>query len=145
MSRQYLTFVLGAETYGVDILAVQEIKGAAAITPIPNTPPFVRGVMNLRGAILPVVDLRSKFGMPPASEDVFTVIVVMTVGTRTIGVLVDAVSDVLGIPAAAVQPPPDFGANDAIRCVSGVAMAGDRMVLVLDIERVLATEALVPA
>src|SRR5581483_10415500 len=91
---QFLTFTLGGESYGVEILAVQEIKGGAAITPIPNAPRHVRGVMNLRGTIIPVVDLRTRLGMPAPEDDRVTVIVVVRVGARTQGLIVDAVSDV---------------------------------------------------
>src|SRR5438105_13877699 len=105
--NQYLTFALGDEEYGVEILKVQEIRGYAPITPIPNTPPHIKGVMNLRGAIIPVVDLRRKLAMPATECSPFTVIIVVTVGTRVMGVIVDAVSDVLDIPPMDIQPTPD--------------------------------------
>ena len=95
---QYLTFRLGHEEYGVEILKVQEIKGYSAITPIPSAPAFLKGVMNLRGTIVPVVDLRSRFGMAAADYTPFTVIIVVTVGSRVMGLVVDAVSDVLAGP-----------------------------------------------
>lgn len=135
--RQYLTFTLGAEEYGVEILRVQEIKGYSAVTPIPNTPAYVKGVMNLRGAIVPIVDLRAKLAMAEAVYNQFTVIIVVRVGVRTFGVVVDAVSDVLDIPATDVQPTPDFGAQVDAPFISGVARTGDRLVILLDIERVL--------
>jgi purine-binding chemotaxis protein CheW len=135
--RQYLTFTLGAEEYGVEILKVQEIKGYSAVTPIPNTPPYVKGVMNLRGAIVPIVDLRAKLAMAEAVYNQFTVIIVVRVGPKTFGVIVDAVSDVLDIPASDVQPTPDFGGQVDARFVSGVAKTGERLVILLDIERVL--------
>lgn len=138
--RQYLTFTLGQEEYGIEILKVQEIKGYSAITPVPNTPVHVRGVMNLRGTIIPVVDLRAKLGMAEASCTPFTVIVVVKVGPKTMGLVVDAVSDVLNIPTADIQETPDFGAEVDARFISGMAKAGDRLVVLLDIERVLAGE-----
>jgi purine-binding chemotaxis protein CheW len=138
--RQYLTFSLGREEYGVDILKVQEIKGYSAITPIPNTPPYVRGVMNLRGTIIPVVDLRSKLGMAAAEYTPFTVIVVVKVGSKTMGLVVDAVSDVLSIPGASLQPTPDFGAQVDAAFISGLARAGDKLVVLLDLDRVLAPD-----
>src|SRR5271154_1024816 len=94
---QYLTFTLGAEEYGIEILKVQEIKGYSAITHIPNAPPHVKGVMNLRGTVVPVVDLRARFGMEAVEYSKFTVIIVVMVGEKIAGVVVDAVSDVLNI------------------------------------------------
>src|ERR1700735_3341871 len=92
--QQYLSFALGEEQYGIEILRVQEIKGYSGITPIPNTPPHIRGVMNLRGTVIPVVDLRAKFNLNTQAYDKLTVIIVVTVGARIIGLVVDAVSDV---------------------------------------------------
>ena len=135
---QYLTFTLGAEEYGVEILKVQEIKGYSAITPIPNTPSYVKGVMNLRGSIIPIVDLRAKLAMAEAAYNQFTVIIVVRVGTKTVGVVVDAVSDVLNIPLKDIQPTPDFGSQVDARFISGLAKAGDRLVVLLEIEKVLA-------
>src|ERR1035441_10746663 len=94
-SRQFLTFLLNDQEYGLDISKIREIRGYAPITPIPNVPPHVRGVMNLRGTILPVIDLRMKFHLPAVEYNKFTVIVIATVGAKTVGCLVDAVSDVL--------------------------------------------------
>jgi purine-binding chemotaxis protein CheW len=139
--RQYLTFTLGQEVYGIDILKVQEIRGYAAVTPVPNTPAHVRGVMNLRGAIIPVVDLRRQFGRPEAEYDRFNVIVVINVGTKVVGLVVDAVSDVLDLPVDDIQQPPDFGESYNSRVISGLAKSGDKVVLLLDIDRVLGGEA----
>src|SRR5262245_48308588 len=110
-SGQYLTFRLGGEEYGVEILRVQEIKGFSTATPIPNTPPYVLGVMNLRGTIIPVIDLRARLGMPKADATQFSVIVVVRVSARVVGVVVDGVSDVLDIPASDVQPAPELGTS----------------------------------
>ena len=137
---QYLTFTLGAEEYGFEILKVQEIKGYSAITPIPNTPNYVKGVMNLRGSIIPIVDLRAKLAMAEAAYNQFTVIIVVRVGTKTVGVVVDAVSDVLNIPLKDIQPTPDFGSQVDARFISGLAKAGERLVVLLDIEKVLASD-----
>jgi purine-binding chemotaxis protein CheW len=134
---QYLTFALGGEEYGVEILKVQEIRGYAPITPIPNTPAHITGVMNLRGTIIPVVDLRRALAMPATEYTPFTVIVVVSVQTRLMGLIVDAVSDVLDIARAAIQPPPDFGTEVDARFIRGMARAGDKLVILLDIERVL--------
>ncbi len=135
--RQYLTFRLGDEEYGVEILKVQEIKGYSAITPIPNTPAYIKGVMNLRGTIVPVLDLRARFGMSATAYTPFTVIIVVTVGTTVMGLVVDAVSDVLDIPREHVQATPDFGSQVDARYVDGMARAGDKLVVLLDIDRVL--------
>jgi len=135
---QYLTFTLGREEYGVEILKVQEIKGSSVITPIPNTPAYIKGVTNLRGTIIPVVDLRAKLQMPEADAGRFAATVVLTVGSKTVGLLVDAVSDVLHIPRTDIQPTPDFGADVDARFIDGVARTGDKLIILLDIERVLA-------
>jgi purine-binding chemotaxis protein CheW len=139
---QYLTFTLGQEEYGVEILKVQEIKGYSAITPIPNTPRYLKGVMNLRGTIIPVVDLRSKFSMPETPYTQFTVIVVVTVGTKIMGLVVDAVSDVLNIRSQDIQETPDFGAQVDARFISGLAKTGDKLVVLLDIDKTLGGEEL---
>jgi len=135
--NQYLTFTLGQEEYGVEILKVQEIRGFSTITPIPNTPRYLKGVMNLRGTIIPVVDLRSKFAMAEAEYNRFTVIIVVTVGAKVIGLIVDAVSDVLNIPKADIQATPDFGAQVETRFISGMAKAGEKLVVLLDIDKLL--------
>lgn len=137
MAGQYLTFRLGDEEYGVEILAVQEIKGGAAITPIPGTPPHVRGVMNLRGTILPVVDLRARLGGGAGGAGPFPVIVVVRIGERMVGLLVDAVSDVVELAAADIQPAPALGPQAGARIVSGIGQAGERLVVLLDAGEVL--------
>jgi purine-binding chemotaxis protein CheW len=134
---QYLTFRLSQEEYGVEILKVQEIKGYSAITPIPNTPPYVKGVMNLRGTIVPVVDLRSRFSMDEAEYNQFTVIIVVKVGAKVMGLIVDAVSDVLSIARGDLQATPDFGAEVDARYIAGMAKAADKLVVLLDIDRVM--------
>lgn len=133
--NQFLTFLVGEEEYGLDILKVQEVKGYSAITPIPNAPDFVRGVMNLRGTIIPVVDLRAKFGFSKVDYNRLSVIVVVTVKTKTMGIMVDAVSDVLSIPAEDIQPPPEFG--EAVRTINGLARSGEKVILLLDVDRIL--------
>lgn len=137
---QFLTFVLGAEQYGVEILRVQEIRGYSAVTPIPHTPPHIKGVMNLRGTVIPVVDLRAKFAMESSGYDKFTVIIVVTVGERVIGLVVDAVSDVLDIPASELRATPDLGVRVDTRFISGMANVGDRLTVLLDIERLLSED-----
>lgn len=132
---QYLTVVLGSEEYGIPILRVQEIKGFTTITPIPNTPPFVKGVMNLRGTVVPVMDLREKFNLALTDFDKFTVIVVVTVGTRVVGLVVDAVSDVLNIGDAEIVPTPPLGSGVDTSFLTGMAKAAEKLVLLLDIDQ----------
>ena len=139
-SQQYLTFELADEQYGVDILAVQEIKGYMAVTRIPNTPDYLKGVLNLRGTIVPIVDLRLKFGMGPTEPTSFTVVVVVNVRERVMGMLVDAVSDVLEMAAKDIQSPPDLGSKVDISFISGIGSANERLVTLLDIDRVLSEE-----
>jgi purine-binding chemotaxis protein CheW len=137
---QYLTFALGGEEYGVEILKVQEIRGYTSITPIPNTPPHIKGVMNLRGAIVPVVDLRRTLAMPATEYSPFSVIIVVTVGTRVMGLIVDSVSDVLDVARTDIHPTPDFGTRIDARFIQGMARVGDKLVVLLDIDRVLVGE-----
>lgn len=139
---QSFTFTLGHETYGVEILKVQEIRGYSAITPIPNTPAHVRGVMNLRAAIIPVVALRLQFGMAESEYNQVTVIVVVTVGSKTVGVIVDSVSDVLNMARADAQETPDLGAQVDASFISGIAKSGEKLVALLDIDRVLGRDML---
>lgn len=135
--RQFLTFLLGQEQYGIPILKAQEIKGYTAPTPVPNAPSHVRGVMNLRGTVVPVVDLRSRFGMPAVERDQFTVVIVVTVGSKVFGLIVDAVSDVLDIDANDIEPAPDLGTGADISFLQGMAKSGDRLISLLDIDVVL--------
>jgi purine-binding chemotaxis protein CheW len=133
---QFLTFRLGAEEYAVDILRVQEIKGYTAVTPLPNAQPHVKGVMNLRGTVIPVIGTRERFGLPPLAYDKFTVIVIVSVGSKVVGLVVDAVSDVLHLRGEDVDAPPDFGERADGACVVGLAKAAERLVMVLDVGRV---------
>ncbi len=137
---QYLSFTLGEEEYGVEILKVQEIKGYSGITPIPNTPPYIKGVMNLRGTVIPVVDLRAKFSMSAREYNKFTVIIVVSVGARIVGLVVDAVSDVLDIRRSDIRPTPDLGARADTRFISGMATVGGKLVVLLQIEMLLTDE-----
>ncbi len=136
-AAQYLTFSLGGEEYGVDILKVQEIRGSSPITALPNSPGYVKGVMNLRGSIIPVVDLRARLGMGDGGRAAAGVIVVVTVGSKVKGMIVDTVSDVVGIPAAEIQPPPDLETPPGPRFVKGLAKGGDKLVVLLDLDQVL--------
>ncbi|MFN0073615.1 MAG: chemotaxis protein CheW [Chloroflexota bacterium] len=134
---QFLTFQLGDELYGVDILRVQELKGYTAVTKIPNTPNYIKGVMNLRGTIVPIVELRTTFGMATVDYTLLSVIVVVVVRDRIIGLVVDSVSDVLNIGAKDIQAPPEFGAKVDVSFLSGIAKCGDKLVALLNIDRLL--------
>lgn len=137
---QFLTFVLGNEEYGVEILKVQEIKGYAAPTPLPNAPGYVKGVINLRGTIVPILDLRRKFNMIEVEYNKFTVIVVVQVKGKVMGFIVDAVSDVLNVPKADIQAPPDFSGRVDVSFINGLAKVGEKIVILLDIDRLLTAE-----
>jgi purine-binding chemotaxis protein CheW len=134
---QFLTFQLGEELYGVDILRVQEIKGYTAVTKIPNTPSHIKGVLNLRGTIVPIVELRTKFGMPTIEYTMFTVIVVVVVKEKIMGLVVDAVSDVLNIDKKDIQPPPQFGAKVDVSFLNGIGKSGEKLIALLDMDKLL--------
>jgi purine-binding chemotaxis protein CheW len=142
-SHQVLTFVLGSETYGVDILRVQEIRGWSSVTKIPHAPPHVLGVLNLRGSIVPIVDLRMQFNLDRAEYTAVTVIIVLSVqsstGRRDFGVVVDGVSDVVDVNAAEVKPAPDLGSRAATEHIRGLVPVSERMVVLLDIDRLIGT------
>jgi purine-binding chemotaxis protein CheW len=145
-ANQFLTFMLNAEEYGIEILRVQEIKGFSRITPIPNTPRFVKGVINLRGTVVPVVDLRVRFGMDEAEYTRFTVIIVVNVGRRVMGLVVDAVSDVLNIVGDEVQPPPELGSSADTSFMTGMVRTGDRLISLLNLDNLLGgNESTLPA
>jgi len=136
-SREMLVFRLGGEEYGVDILKVQEIRGYEKVTPIPRSPDFLKGVVNLRGSIVPVIDLRIKFGMPNPAYDSFTVVIVLRIAGRIVGAVVDAVSDVVQLAPGEIKAAPRLGSIVDSSYLSGVATQDDRMILALDIEKLL--------
>jgi purine-binding chemotaxis protein CheW len=140
-SRQVLTFTLGEESYGVEILRVREIRGWSPVTRIPQAPAHVLGVLNLRGSIVPIVDLRMRFHLARADYTPMTVIIVLAVesasGRREFGVVVDGVSDVVDIEASAMKPPPDLGEKVSTEFIEGLATVSGRMVIVLDIDRLI--------
>lgn len=145
-AEQYLTFMLNGEEYGVDILRVQEIKGWIPTTRIPNTPEYIRGVMNLRGAIVPIIDLRLRFSMPAIEYTATTVVIVLKVHSegveRTIGFVVDAVSDVYNVSAEQFRAAPDFGAHVHTDFIRALATVEEKMVILLDIDRLISAEQL---
>lgn len=137
LAAQFLTFHLADQEFGLELLAVQEIQGFMPITPIPNVPPHLKGVINLRGTVLPVIDLRLKFGLPPVDYSKFTVIIIATVSDRLVGLIVDAVSDVLSASQGEIQPRPDFGDTIDTRFVSGMYRANERLAILLDLPQLL--------
>ena len=140
--EKFLSFFLGEEEYGVEILKVHEIIGMLPITRVPRTPEFVRGVINLRGKVIPIVDLRLKFGMPQ-TERAETCIIVVQVRSISIGIVVDRVSEVLSIAPSEIESTPEFGSEVDTDYLLGLAKSEGRVRLLLDIERVLTTSDIV--
>ena len=138
---QFLTFMLAGEEYGVDILRVQEIKGWDSVTQVPNTPEYIRGVINLRGTIVPIVDLRLRFKMEKMEYGATTVVIVLKVmneeKSRIMGIVVDGVSDVYNVPGEQIKPAPDFGSVVNTEFVKGFASVEEKMIILLDIDHML--------
>lgn len=136
-AQEYLTFTLGAEEYAIDILAVQEIRSYEPPTRIANAPDFIRGVINLRGTIVPIVDMRIKFATGTAEYTPFTAVIILTVGRRMVGIVVDTVSDVSRLNAAQIRPAPEFGAAVDTSYIRGVAPLDGRTLIVVNIEKLI--------
>ena len=137
---EFLTFRLGAEEYGIDILKVQEIRSYEQPTRIANAPAFIKGVVNLRGVIVPIVDLRLKLGCESVEYNSFTVVIVLNVRGRVVGAVVDSVSDVLELPATAIRPAPPMASNGADNaCLTGIGSVGERMLILMDIEALMSS------
>ena len=140
---QFLTFFLAGEEYAIGILRVKEILEYDTVTPVPQTPPAIRGVINLRGSVVPVVDLAAKFGLPPSPLAKRTCIVIVEVALENretvMGLLVDAVSQVMDLPAADIEPPPAFGTAVQVDYLAGMGKVGKKFLLILNIDKVLAT------
>ncbi len=134
---QLVTFHVGDEEFGVEILAVREINRMMEITRVPHAPPFVEGVINLRGQVIPVVDLRRRFGMPPRDHDRNTRIVVVELSDKVVGFVVDSVSEVLRVPASLVEPPPPIVGGVEREYLEGVVKLEDRLLILLDLQRLL--------
>jgi purine-binding chemotaxis protein CheW len=134
---QLVTFSTGDEEFGVDILRVQEIIRTMAITKVPKSPEFVEGVINLRGKVIPIIDLRRRFGLQSKEHDKHTRIIVIEINTMIVGFVVDSVSEVLRIPASTVEPPPPVVAGLESEYISGVGKLEDRLLILLDLDRLL--------
>lgn len=135
--QEYLTFTLGAEEYGVDILKVQEIRGYDTITRIPDAPAFIKGVINLRGTIVPVVDMRIKFNLGKVEYNEFTVMIILNVARRVVGMVVDGVSDVMQLTADQIRAAPEFGSSVNTRYITGLGVLDQRMLILVDIEKLM--------
>ncbi len=140
IASEYLTFTLGNEEYGIDILKVQEIRGYDAVTHIANAPEFIKGVINLRGVIVPIVDMRIKFkvGVPTYNE--FTVVIIMNVLERVIGMVVDGVSDVVALSPEQIKAAPEMGAAMDTDYITGLGTLNDQMLILVDIEKLMSSE-----
>ena len=136
-SREYLTFALGEEEYGIDILNVQEIRGYDAVTKIANAPDFIKGVINMRGVIVPIIDMRLKFQLGTVEYNQFTVVIILNLSGRVIGMVVDGVSDVVALREEQIRPAPEFGAVLDTAYIDGLATLEERMVIVVDIEKLM--------
>ncbi|WP_028455137.1 chemotaxis protein CheW [Chitinilyticum litopenaei] len=137
VNQELLVFTLGAEEYGIDILKVQEIRGYDAVTAIANAPSFIKGVINLRGNIVPIVDLRIKFQLGNVTYDQFTVVIILSLVGRTVGVVVDGVSDVVTLEQEQIRPAPEFGAVLDTSFMRGLGTLDERMIILLDIEKLM--------
>jgi len=136
---EVLSFRLGQEEYGISILKVQEIRGYDAVTRIASAPAFLKGVINLRGQIVPIVDMRIKFNLGKAEYDSFTVVIILNIGSHVIGMVVDSVSDVITLAPEQVRPAPALGGGIDAEHLLGLGTVGERMLILLDIERLLAS------
>ena len=138
--QEFLVFTLGAEEYGIDILKVQEIRGYDNVTRIANAPAFIKGVINLRGIIVPIVDMRIKFHLGRVEYDNQTVVIIMNVAHRVVGMVVDGVSDVLTLQADQVMPAPEFGATLTTEYLTGLGTVDGRMLILMDIEKLMTSK-----
>jgi len=137
--REVLAFKLGKEEYGIDILAVQEIRGYEAVTRIANAPDYIKGVINLRGIIVPIVDLRLKFHLGDPSYDAFTVVIIVNIAGRIAGVVVDGVSDVVMLAPEQIKPAPDMGSDLHTEYLTGLATLEQRMLILIDIVKLMSS------
>lgn len=138
--REFLTFRLGEEEYGIEILKVQEIRGYDAVTSIANTPDFIKGIINLRGTIVPIIDMRIKLGLKTVEYNQFTVVIILNVATHVIGLVVDAVSDVTLLAAEQIRPAPDLGMTLNTAYITGLGTIDRRMIILVDIEKFMSSD-----
>jgi len=139
-ANEFLTFILGSEEYGLEILKVQEIRGYDAITHIANAPAFIKGVVNLRGIIVPIIDMRIKFNLGKVEYNEFTVVIILNVASRVMGIVVDGVSDVITLSSEQVKPAPDFAAHLDTDYIIGLGTVDERMLILMDIEKLMSSK-----
>ena len=137
---EYLTFILGSEEYGIEILKVQEIRSYETVTKIANTPEFIKGVINLRGNIVPIIDLRMRFKLSTAEYNDTTVVIILNLSNRTMGIVVDGVSDVIGLTSAQISPVPELVSNIDTKYLLGLGTADNRMLILVDIEQLMSSQ-----
>jgi purine-binding chemotaxis protein CheW len=137
--NEFLSFTLGKEEYGIDILKVQEIRGYEAVTRIANAPEFIKGVVNLRGIIVPIVDMRIKFNLGEPTYDQFTVVIILNIGGRIMGMVVDSVSDVITLSSEQIKPAPEMGAAFNTDYLVGLGTLEDRMLILVDIDKLMSS------
>jgi purine-binding chemotaxis protein CheW len=139
LGREFLAFKLGSEEYGIDILKVQEIRGYEAVTRIANAPEFIKGVINLRGIIIPVVDMRIKFKLGEPVYDQFTVVIILNINGRVVGMVVDSVSDVTTLTPDQIRPAPDLGTVFSTEYMIGLGTIDERMLILVDINKLMSS------
>jgi purine-binding chemotaxis protein CheW len=136
---EVLAFTLGSEEYGLDILKVQEIRGYDAVTRIANAPEFIKGVVNLRGIIVPIIDMRVKFNLGTPTYDQFTVVIILNIANRIVGMVADSVSDVISLNAGQIKPPPEMSAALNIDYLIGLGIVDERMLMLIDIDQLMSS------
>jgi len=139
-NQEFLVFTLGDEEYGIDILTVQEIRGYDAVTKIANAPEFIKGVINLRGAIVPIVDMRIKFNLGTVTYNEFTVVIVLNIRGRIVGMVVDGVSDVIALKSEQIRPAPEFSSALDTQYITGLGTVDDRMIIIVNIDQLMSSQ-----
>jgi purine-binding chemotaxis protein CheW len=140
--QEFLTFVLGDENYALDIMTVKEIRGYEAVTKIANAPAYIKGVLNLRGDIVPIIDLRIKFQVGEATYDEFTIVIMLMIGDRVVGIVVDEVSDVIKVEDDDIRPPPEFGVAFDSAYLHGLTTINDQMIILVNIQKLISSDEL---
>jgi len=143
LSSEFLSFKLGHEEYGIDILKVQEIRGYEAVTRIANAPEFIKGLINLRGIIVPIVDMRIKFNLGEPVYNDFTVVIILNIGSRVVGMVVDSVSDVTTLLPEQIRPAPEMGAALDTKYLVGIGTVDERMLILVDIDKLMMSDDMV--
>lgn len=140
--QEFLTFVLGDENYALDIMTVKEIRGYEQVTKIANAPDYIKGVLNLRGDIVPIIDLRIKFQVGEATYDEFTIVIMLMIADRVVGIVVDEVSDVIKVDDEAIRPPPEFGVAFDSAYLHGLTTINEQMIILVNIQKLISSDEL---